>query len=198
MLDFIFDYRSPYAYLANTRLPTLPAPANYRGVDVVEVMRLVNNQPSPKCPAKARYSVLDAERWAAHYQVPWGPNKALLAAMGRGTFDGVRLCRAGLAARQLGVFTVAHEALFAAVWASNDDLLNELGRLSFLHRHGIDADIWAAAEQPEIREQLDSNTAYAAAHGVFGVPSFLVGDELFFGNDRLEFVRSALARHAGG
>lgn len=192
ILQFVFDYRSPYAYLASTRLPSLDVPIDYRPVDVLAVMRAVNNQPSPACPPKARYSRTDAGRWARLYGVPLAPNAALMAAMKTGDFDGTLLTRAGLAALELGVFEAAHDALFAAVWAGNDDLLSASGRGDFLARNGIDADIWHHTESPAIHERLALNNEHAVSHGVFGVPSFLVGDELFFGNDRLDFVRAAL------
>lgn len=198
MLDFFFDYRSPYSYLANTRLPGLHAEVRYYGIDIVEVMRRVHNQPSPKCPAKARYSVLDAARWASHYGVAWAPNKALLGAMRDQSFDGSLLCRAGLAAVQLGVFESVHAALFAVVWAGADDVLSQEGRFAFLRKHAVDVDIWAQAGSEAVQVQLESNNAFASTSGVFGVPSFLVNGELFFGNDRLEFVRSALGELSEG
>ncbi|MGO4327111.1 MULTISPECIES: DsbA family protein [unclassified Cupriavidus] len=54
-------------------------------------------------------------------------------------------------------------------------------------------DVWRRAEGSDIRDRLAGNNQDAAARGVFGVPSFFVDSELFFGNDRLEFVRAALS-----
>ena len=192
-LQFVFDYRSPYAFLASSRLPGLAEAVDYFPVDVLAVMRKVHNQPSPECPAKARYSALDAGRWARLYDLPMAPNTALFKALRAGEFDGAWLSRAALAALELGVFHSVHSALFNAVWAGTDDLVSAQGRTAFLRKQGIDADIWALAESPAIREKLTSNDDMAASRGVFGVPSFFVGEELFFGNDRLEHVRAALA-----
>ncbi|WP_416339994.1 DsbA family protein [Pseudomonas sp. BIC9C] len=111
--------------------------------------------------------------------------------MKTGDFEGALLSRAGLASLDLGGET-AHDALFAVVLTGDDDLLSALGRASFLARNGIDVVNWHSAKSPEIHEHLLLNDMYAASHGVFGVPSFLVGDELFFGNDQLDFVRAAL------
>jgi len=66
-IEFIFDYRSPYSYLANTQLKGLGADVDYKPVDIVAVMKKVNNQPSPLCPPKARYAGIDAARWARLY-----------------------------------------------------------------------------------------------------------------------------------
>ncbi|WP_454734720.1 DsbA family protein [Cupriavidus necator] len=191
-LQFVFDYRSPYAYLASTRVADLATDIEYQPVDILAVMRKVNNRPSPECPAKARYARLDAGRWARHYGVPLTPNAAVMQAMAKQAFDGAWLCRAGLAAIELGVFDLAHPALFGAMWAGHDDLLSAEGRATFLRARGIDADIWDRAESADIRDRLAQQSDAAAARGVFGVPSFFVGTELFFGNDRLDFVRATL------
>ena len=194
--SFIFDYRSPYAYLANTQIHTLPVQPTYVPVDIVAVMDIVGNQPSPKCPAKARYAGLDAARWAALYQVPFNANRALMQAMGKGEIAPDLFARAALAAQHLGVFAPFHEALFNAYWGTPVDLVSAQSRLAFLKHLQIDQDVWAEAEKPFIAEQLASHVQHAAKQGVFGAPSFLVGDELFFGNDRLAMVRHALeAKH---
>jgi 2-hydroxychromene-2-carboxylate isomerase len=72
LVEFFFDYVSPYAYPANTQLSKLEVPIARRPIAIVEVMKLVNNQPSLTCPPKARYAALDAKRWADRYGVPLG------------------------------------------------------------------------------------------------------------------------------
>ena len=193
-LQFVFDYRSPYAYLANTQLRQLGHPVDYFGVDILAVMKKVNNQPSPACPAKARYSGMDAARWAALYQVPLAPNGHFFGAMRAGEVDGALLNRAALAAQQAGVFQPVHEALFEAVWAGKDDLVTAEGRSTFLRRLNLDVDVWALADGSSIREKLAAHDEQAAQRGVFGVPTFFCDDEMFFGNDRLDFVRAALKK----
>lgn len=192
-LQFVFDYRSPYAYLANSRLPDIAEHIDYLPVDVFALMRAVNNQPSPECPAKLRYSAIDAGRWAALYELPLAMNAGLMKAFRSGELDGSLLSRAALAALELGVFKQAHDPLFDAVWASTVDLVSAEGKTAFLRKHGIDADLWTAADTANIRDQLARNDESAATRGVFGVPSFFVGENLFFGNDRLDFVSKALS-----
>lgn len=191
-LELVLDYRSPYSYLANTKVEELCPQATYQVVDIINVMKKVHNQPSPECPAKARYSAIDATRWAKLYQVAWAPNMALLGAMRDKSFDGSFLSRAGLAAQELGVFGIANDALFAAVWAGGADLLSAEGKAQFLAKHGIDVDIWTHSDSDAIHERLAASDEHAASRGVFGVPTFFVGNEMFFGNDRLDFVRAAL------
>jgi DSBA-like thioredoxin domain len=86
-VQFVLDYRSPYAYLANAQIASLGAQVSYEPVDILSVMKEVNNQPSPMCPPKAKYAGLDATRWAKHYGVPFSPNMALLAALRQGDLE---------------------------------------------------------------------------------------------------------------
>jgi 2-hydroxychromene-2-carboxylate isomerase len=179
-LEYVFDYPSPYAYLASTRLKTLGIDAEHTPIDILTVMKAVNNQPTPACPPKARYTAMDAARWAALYGVPLEINWALRAAARDGSFEWHVLTRGALVARDLGLM---------------EDLTSEQGRRAVLRKAGIDIpDLWERASTAEIGAQLDANNRQAIERGVFGVPTFLVDGELFFGNDRLDM---ALARLRG-
>ena len=197
-VQFVLDYRSIYSYLANTQMKTLGAPVDYQPVDIVAVMKEVNNQPSPLCPPKARYSHVDATRWAGRYGVPLSANRALFDAMRQGALKGALLSRAGVAAQRMGIFEQVNDALFSAVWASSEDLVTEEGHSQFAVSRGIPAELWQVAESPDVATQLADNNARAVANGVFGAPTFFVDQEMFFGNDRLSFVRDKLAAAAMG
>ena len=78
-IEFYFDFRSPYSYLAHTQLPALAARfgalVTYKPIDVLEVMARVGNSPTTVlCAAKARYAQADLARWAQAYGVPLQPN----------------------------------------------------------------------------------------------------------------------------
>ena len=191
-VQFVFDYRSIYSYLANTQINTLGVLIDYQPVDIVAVMKEVNNQPSPMCPPKARYSHMDATRWAGRYGVPLSANKALFDAMRQGVLKNAFLSRAALAAQQMGIFEQVNDALFGAVWAGSEDLATEEGRSHFAATRGIPAALWEVAESPDVVTQLAANNARAVANGVFGAPTFFVDQEMFFGNDRLSFVKGKL------
>jgi 2-hydroxychromene-2-carboxylate isomerase len=192
-IEFMSDYRSPYSYLANSRLKKMGISVYHKPLDIVAVMRLVNNRPSPECPAKSRYAGMDAQRWAKLYDVEFSPNRALLKAMGAGAFDGTTLSRAALVAQQLGIFDQVNDALFKAMWAGDDDLASEEGRANFLRSRNIAAgDLWSLASESKIVELQVEQAKEAADRGVFGVPTIFVEDEMFFGNDRLSFVEALL------
>ena len=197
LVEFVFDYPSPYAYLASTQLESLGVPARYEPIGIVEVMKRGNNQPSPACPPKARYAGIDAARWAHRYGVPFEINQAFLTALGTGTFDYQILTRGALVAQELDVFAPYNAAMFSAIWGKPQDIVSEVGRETILKRLGIDAShFWRRAESPDLRAELQRRNEVAAQRGVFGVPTFFVDNELFFGNDRLDFVRERLAAHS--
>jgi 2-hydroxychromene-2-carboxylate isomerase len=191
-IDFVLDYRSPYAYLANTQIGAFGADISYEPVDIIWVMKQVNNQPSPQCPPKAKYGAIDAARWALKYAVPFSINRALLDAMRQGQFKGEMMSRAAIAGQQLGTFQQVNNALFSALWARSDDLASAEGRAQFVAYHDLPRELWDVAETAEVEAKLVANNEKALTRGVFGVPTFFVGDEMFFGNDRLSFIKDRL------
>jgi len=191
-VEFVLDYRSPYCYLANTRVKRLGAQTVYTPVDIVSVMKKVNNQPSTICPPKAKYAGVDAARWARHYDVPFSPNGGVLEALKQGRLDKTLFSRVGVAAKEMGIVEQVSDALLEVVWAGTDDLTTGKGRSSFLVSRSIPSDLWDIAASPEIAQQLAVNDQNAAERGVFGVPTFFVDGEMFFGNDRLQFVEAQL------
>jgi 2-hydroxychromene-2-carboxylate isomerase len=107
--------------------------------------------------------------------------------------DTLRLMRAAHAAQRLGAFAAFHAAIYPAFWAQGTDLGDPevLGRV--LTQAGLDADaLLAAAGDDSAKQALRATTEEALERGVFGAPTFFVGDEMFFGNDRLDFVENAL------
>ncbi|WBI81532.1 2-hydroxychromene-2-carboxylate isomerase [Pseudomonas aeruginosa] len=197
-IQFVLDYRSIYSYLANSQVGVLDATVDYQVVDIVSIMKEVNNQPSPMCPPKAKYAQTDALRWAQLYHIPLVPSEALLQALKQGDIDKALLSRAGIAAQHLGCFEQANSALFRAVWAGVDDLVTPEGRASFTALNGLPASLWDVAQSPRVDAALVANNERAIGCGVFGVPTFYIGQEMFFGNDRLVFMKERLAAAALG
>jgi 2-hydroxychromene-2-carboxylate isomerase len=195
-LEFVFDYPSPYAYLATTQLPKLGVDIAHTPVGILSVMKLVNNQPTPACPSKQHYARLDSARWAKFYGVPLHVNPPFMAALRSGDVDMEDFVRGALLAQDLGIFEAYNTAIFRAIWAEPRDLVSALGRDTVLRVGGIRIpDFWAMAAAPALRQRLDENNRRAAERGVFGVPTFFLDDEIFFGNDRLDAVRARLSAH---
>ena len=192
-LEFFFDYLSPYAYLASTQLDGLGVEAELRPVVIVEVMKRVNNQPSPRCPPKARYAALDAARWAEVYGVPLASNAPLWAAARTGEFRSDILVRGAAAARDIGRLPTYSAAMFQAVWGAPTDVHTAAGRRAFAMANGLPETLWDRAAEAAVDTRVEADIAEAVDRGVFGVPTFFVDGEIFFGNDRLDFVRRRLA-----
>ena len=183
-LDFYFDYSSPYAYLAQTQVRLLGVEIAWRPFEILQLMDQIGNVPtSITCKPKGKYLGVDLQRWVAIYKVPFQrhPQGA--------DIDGRRLLRATLAAAELGQSDAAVGAIFSAYWGSGAPLATPAEVVAVLNGGGIDAPgLLTRIDDPA----LDEATAQAATRGVSGAPTMYVGDEMFFGNDRLDFVRASL------
>jgi 2-hydroxychromene-2-carboxylate isomerase len=189
-LEFFYDYVSPFSYLANSQLQALAqrtgAELVYRPFFLGGVMQATGNQPPATLPARAKYMPKDIARWVRRYGVPFrfNPNFPM---------NTLHAMRAALAAQEQSSFPVYHAALFRAAWAEPVNLADVAVLRDVIAKTGLDAErIVARASADEIKERLKANTAEAVERGAFGAPSLFVGDEIFFGNDRLDFVEEAL------
>jgi 2-hydroxychromene-2-carboxylate isomerase len=187
-LDFYFDYRSPYAYLAQTQVRRLGVDIAWRPFEILQLMAQVGNVPtSVTCKPKGKYLGVDLMRWVAMYKVPFQRHPQ------SGTIDARRLVRATLAAAELGRADAAVAAIFGAYWGSGAPLATPEDVVAVLSRVDISApDLVARIDASELDAALDAATEEAAARGVFGAPTMYIGDEMFFGNDRFDFIRASL------
>jgi len=187
-LDFYFDYRSPYAYLAQTQVRRLGVDIAWRPFEILQLMDQVGNVPtSITCKPKDKYLGVDLMRWVAMYKVPFQrhPQAAVI--------DARRLLRATLAAAELGRSDAAVGAIFGAYWGTGAPLATAQDLVALLEGAGVSGpDLAARIDDPALDAALDEATDEAAARGVFGAPTMYVGEEMFFGNDRLDFVRASL------
>jgi 2-hydroxychromene-2-carboxylate isomerase len=191
--EFFFDYGSPYSYLADSRLPALAertgAELTYRPMLLGGVFKATGNQ-SPAfqpCEAKRAYGFLELRRWVAHLGVPFAGNPHF-------PINTLLLMRTAVAAQHAGVFEPFHRAVYPAFWAEGENLGEPevVGRV--VEKAGLDARaLLEAAGDPDVKAELRAATEEAVARGAFGAPTFFVDDEMFFGNDRLDFVECALA-----
>jgi 2-hydroxychromene-2-carboxylate isomerase len=184
---FYFDFYSPYSYLAHSQLEGLGAPVRLVPIRILEVMKLVNNAPTTiTCAAKGAYARKDLARWASRYGVTLQPCD--LRAL-----DGALLLRIATAADGFNLRPQVVEAIYKAVWGGAGDVTAN-GIASYLNSAGLPGDKLVEAGQTDAAAAaLDSATTGAAEIGVFGAPTLRVGDEIYFGNDRLDFVREAIA-----
>lgn len=187
-VDFFYDFRSPYSYLAFTQLQDMNVDIAFHPMKILTVMDRVGNVPTTiTCAAKGRYARMDLARWAGRYGITLNPSDMRAN-------DGDALSRAVLAATPADRAAVTL-ALYRAIWSDGQTLADAADVVAALDAAGIDMTAIARGiDAPETVAQLDANTDEAVERGVFGSPSIFVGDTMFFGNDRIDFVREALAQ----
>jgi len=188
-VELFYDFRSPYSYLALTRLLQMDVSLKLRPMQILKVMERVGNVPTTiTCAAKGRYARHDLGRWAQRYGVMLNPSDMRAN-------DGDACSRAVLAAATPAEALAVTLALYRACWSEGKTLATTADILAALAAAGIDtAGIAARIDAPETVAALAANTDEAVTRGVFGSPTMFVGDAMFFGNDRLDFVADELAR----
>ncbi len=191
-VEFFFDFGSPTTYLAFTQLPKLTAD---RGAELVwrpmllgGVFKATGNASPVTVPAKGRWMFTDMAGWAKRYGVPLVHNPHFPI----NTLTLMR-CATGLLLFRSADFMLFCETVFKAIWVEQKNLGDASVLAATLAQAGLDAEaVLALAGQAEVKARLIAATDEAVARGVFGAPTFFVGAEMFFGQDRLEFVRDAL------
>lgn len=187
-VEFLFDYASPWAYLASEILARkLPGaaidhrPIYLRGLETF-------SKGMPFSAAKLSYIVRDFLRCAAHEEIA--------AAMpAQVPVNGLYAVRGALHLIERGGFAEYHQRMFRAAWRDGRDVSRKEVVVEIAGEAGQDPAAFAAAlDAPALKDRLKRDTAAAEARGVFGVPTFFVGEELFWGHDRLDYVARALAR----
>jgi 2-hydroxychromene-2-carboxylate isomerase len=197
-LEFFFDCSSPWTYLAFTRIQPVIART---GADIVwkpilvggvfnAVNREVYERRANPDPRKAKYSVKDLQDWARLTGLkiimppPVFPVRATLA------------MRCALAAQEEGKLIQYARNCFEAYWSDSLDISLPNVIEDICEQSDLDgAHILERAQADEIKEKLRANTDEVIARGGFGSPTMFVnGDDMYFGNDRMELVEAALIR----
>jgi 2-hydroxychromene-2-carboxylate isomerase len=187
-LEFFYDYGSPFSYLADTQLPALAkrtgARIIYRPMLLGAVFKATGNASPATIPAKRNYMGAELARWSKQYAIVFRMNPHF-------PINTIKLMRGAVAAEIQGKFDAYHRAAFAGVWADQLDLGDDAVFGELLAKAGVDA---AALESDEVKARLRANSDEAVSRGVFGAPTFFVGGDMYWGNDRLEWVEQALKR----
>lgn len=192
-VDFFFDVGSPASYLAWTQLPGMceshGAELVYRPMLLGGVYQATGNSSPATIPVKARYWQLDYERHARRYGVPFKENVhfPIITLFLMRAVTGVQLRRPEQLQQLLG-------CVFKALWIDALNLNEPQLTADILKAGGFDpAEIERLTQDPETKAALKATTEEAVKRGVFGAPTIFVGDQMFFGQDRMDFVREALA-----
>lgn len=190
-VDFYYDFISPASYFALMQLPALcertGASINYKPMLLGGIFKAQGNTSPVTVPAKWEWIKEDFERYAQHYDIPYQLNPHFI-------FSTVNAMRGALWALENNRIEDYNQAMFTAAWAEGKDLSSKAVLQEVLNSAGFNAEeVMEAMTEPEFKASLIQATEAAAARGVFGAPTMIVDDELFFGQDRLEWVEKALA-----
>jgi 2-hydroxychromene-2-carboxylate isomerase len=196
-LEFIFDFGSPNAYLAHLIVPEIEARtgAKFEYVPILlgGVFKLTNNRsPAEKLAGiknRLEYEQLEVRRFLRRHGItpftwnPFFPVNTLLT------------MRGAVAAQLQGVFDRYVDTVFKAMWAEPKKMDDPEVAAAALQQAGLDgARLLARTQEPEVKERILKNTEATVARGTFGSPTFFVGDEIFFGKDRLRDVEEEIER----
>lgn len=191
-VEFFWDVGSPYTYLASTQIEGL---RQRTGVDVTYrpfllggVFKAVGHAAPLESAAKMRHMLHDLQRWADDYRIP-------MRLPGDVPFPLVTILpmRVAVAADAAGCGERYCQAVFRAYWAEGLDVSKPEVLAPVIAACSMDpTTILADVQTQDIKDRLRALTDEAVARGAFGAPTFFVGDDLYFGNDRLQQLEARL------
>ena len=196
-VEFHFDFGSPNAYLAHLVIPEIErrtgAKFEYVPVLLGGVFKMTNNRSPAQSMAgiknRLEYETLERERFVRRHNItqfkwtPFFPVNTLL------------IMRGAIAAQLDGVFERYVGEMFRHMWAEPKKMDDPEVVRAALTESGFDAAaLMARTQESEVKDRLLQNTQASVARGTFGAPTFFVGDEIFFGKDRLRDVEDEIVR----
>ncbi len=194
--EFLFDFGGPNSYLAHKALPDICARTGTEAVYVPILLgglfKLTNNQAPlmryADTPAKRDYEMLEFDRFVQAHALPFKMNPHF-------PINSLQLMRGAVAAQHLGCFMPYVDAVMSAMWEDRADMRDATVADAVLDKAGLDSKaLRALADDAAVKAELVANTESAANRGAFGVPTFFVGDDMFWGKERLAQVEAALTK----
>jgi len=200
-VDFVFDFGSPNAYLAYHALPGIKerTGAEFRILPCLlgGIFKSTGNQSPifayPNVKGKLNYDRLEIDRFVKRYGVSkFRFNKHF-------PVNTVMLMRGAVAAQMDGQFDTYLEAGLRAMWEDSEKMDDPEVFARVFTEAGLDgAQLLARTQDQEVKDRLFANTAAAVERGAFGMPTFFVGDEMFFGKERLVQVEEEIIAQQQG
>jgi 2-hydroxychromene-2-carboxylate isomerase len=194
-VEFHFDFGSPNAYLSHVVIPKIEqrtgATFEYVPILLGGIFKLTNNRSPVQAFAEVRnkleYQLRETDRFVRRHNItdykfnPFFPVNTLM------------MMRGAIAAQRVGIFREYVNGMFRNMWVDPKKMDDENVLRAVLGECGFDAArILALTQDPTIKQELVANTERSVQRGAFGAPTFFVGDEMYFGKDRLDEVEEAI------
>jgi 2-hydroxychromene-2-carboxylate isomerase len=195
-VEFLFDFGSPNAYLSHLVIPAIEKRQGvkfaYLPVLLGGVYKLTNNRSPGESLAgiknKPQYNQLETERFIRQHAItsfrsnPFFPVNTLM------------IMRGAVAAKRLGLFERYVDEVYRHMWSEPKKLDDPAVLKAALLESNLPADrLFELVQTAEVKDELLANTQRAVERGTFGSPTFFVGDDIYFGKDRLRDVEEAIA-----
>ncbi len=201
MVDFkfIFDFGSPKTYLVYKLLPGIEKRTNttaeYVPVLLGGIFKSTNNvspiESFKTVPAKGKYDDLDTARFVKKHDIDFNFNSNF-------PINTLNLMRGAIYAQENEIFDKYVEVVFKSMWVDNKKMDDLEVIQSVLLENGLPVkEIFEGTQDQKIKDKLIKNTSEAVEKGVFGAPSLLVNNELFFGKETLQDVEELLLKETG-
>ena len=194
-VEFHFDFGSPNAYLAHLLIPEIEkrtgAPFEYVPVLLGGVFKLTNNRSPAESfqgvKNKLEYQRLETQRFIRRHGITHFANNPFFPV------NTLMIMRGAVAAQTEGVFARYVEEVFRHMWAEPKKMDDPEVARAALDQSRLDGGrLIAMTQEPAVKDRLLANTQRSVERGAFGSPTFFVGDEIFFGKDRLREVEEEI------
>ena len=194
-IDYYFAPQSPWAYLGHARLVAMAqagqATVRVLPADFGKVFAVSGGLPlSKRAPQRQAYRLQELARFRDVLQLPMNLEPRYFPVAGD---DAARLIIAVDLQDGAAAALLLSGAIFSAVWVRQRDIASAQTLTELLVESGLPADRLAQSRSQAVQEQYDANTEAAINAGVFGTPSYCIDGEIFWGQDRLDFVERRLA-----
>jgi len=184
--DFYYDFGSPYTFLAHKKIREIEknnsTKINYKPILLGGLFKLAGNKANADIPIKAKYMIRDCKLWSEKYKIDFKFSSYF-------PINTLTLMRSSIVAERKKISQVFINTIFEAIWKNNLNLNDVKILEKILVQLNLDPKKFLdEANDQKIKDELKNKTEEAFNIGIFGSPTFVVNNKIFWGQDRLEFV----------
>ena len=184
--DFYFDFSSPYTYLAHKEIRKIEKDnaieINYMPILLGGILKSTGIKANADIPSKAKYMIKDCKLWAERKNIKFKFNDYF-------PISTLNLMRCALVAEKKNLSKIFIDKIFDSIWSNGLNLNNKIIFEKVLKSIDVDPDSFIKdSEMLAIKNELKNKTEDALKIGIFGCPTFVINNKIFWGQDRLEFV----------